>query len=185
MANNPKKVKDPTEDALSAIQEALNIDGPADGSRNSAHSDVAPDMIATPPSFDDSTFDTRPMDDRASFNAVEETRVALPCRILGERHQWRIGRWLKTSQEAGLKFPVFINRTVWDQYVVVPPKARCQDESGRLWDILWMLRMGIRGIDGRHLPALHLGNPALGVQHENVEGGAVAAGGERGGAGVA
>ena len=30
MANNPKKVKDPTEVALSAIQEALNIsDAPA------------------------------------------------------------------------------------------------------------------------------------------------------------
>ena len=32
MANNPKKVKDPTEVALSAIQEALNIaDAPAPG----------------------------------------------------------------------------------------------------------------------------------------------------------
>ena len=28
MANNTKKAKDPTEAALSAIQEALNIDGP-------------------------------------------------------------------------------------------------------------------------------------------------------------
>ena len=37
MANNPKKVKDPTEVALSAIQEALNIsDTTVDTSRNSS-----------------------------------------------------------------------------------------------------------------------------------------------------
>ena len=44
MANNPKKVKDPTEVALSAIQEALNIsDAPQrPTARGSGHSDVAP-----------------------------------------------------------------------------------------------------------------------------------------------
>jgi len=43
MANNPKKVKDPTEVALSAIQEALNIsDAPIDSSRDSIRSDVTP-----------------------------------------------------------------------------------------------------------------------------------------------
>jgi hypothetical protein len=36
MANNPKKVKDPTEVALSAIQEALNI------------SDTAVDLVRAP-----------------------------------------------------------------------------------------------------------------------------------------
>src|SRR5258705_11376481 len=42
MANNPKKVKDPTEVALSAIQEALNIsDVAAENSRGSARGDVA------------------------------------------------------------------------------------------------------------------------------------------------
>ena len=46
-------------------------------------------------------------------------------------------------------------------------------------------RMRVRRRHGRHLPALHLGNPAVRVQHDDVEGGAVAAGGERGGAGVA
>jgi hypothetical protein len=44
MANNPKKVKDPTEVALSAIQEALNIsDAPAaDHARGSANGDDTP-----------------------------------------------------------------------------------------------------------------------------------------------
>ena len=44
MANNPKKVKDPTEVALSAIQEALNISGDnnADNARASARNEIAP-----------------------------------------------------------------------------------------------------------------------------------------------
>ena len=43
MANNPKKVKDPTEVALSAIQEALNIsDTTVDPNRNSIDNEVAP-----------------------------------------------------------------------------------------------------------------------------------------------
>jgi len=43
MANNPKKVKDPTEVALSAIQEALNIsDVNVDTSRNSSGNELAP-----------------------------------------------------------------------------------------------------------------------------------------------
>ena len=43
MANNPKKVKDPTEVALSAIQEALNIsDTTVDTNRNSLGNELAP-----------------------------------------------------------------------------------------------------------------------------------------------
>ena len=42
MANNPKKVKDPTEVALSAIQEALNIsDTTVDTNRNSIGGELA------------------------------------------------------------------------------------------------------------------------------------------------
>src|ERR1700754_4707824 len=53
MANTPKKVKDPTEDALSAIQEALNIsDGSAPDTRGSAHADTAPGVTAGP-SYDE------------------------------------------------------------------------------------------------------------------------------------
>ncbi len=49
----------------------------------------------------------------------------------------------KTAQEAGIKFPVFLTRTVFDAYVAVPPDVTGQDESGRLWDIVWMLRFAI------------------------------------------
>ena len=49
----------------------------------------------------------------------------------------------KTATEAGIKFPVFLTRTVFDAYVAVPPDVTGQDEAGRLWDIVWMLRFAI------------------------------------------
>ena len=48
------------------------------------------------------------------------------------------------AQEAGIRFPVFLTRTVYDAYVTVPPDVTGQDEAGRLWDIVWMLRFAIR-----------------------------------------
>src|SRR5258708_34360375 len=76
MANNPKKVKDPTEVALSAIQEALNISDGASGdsARSSGHSDAAPanaSSISTP-AYNESAFDTRPSEDRQIFEPTEE-----------------------------------------------------------------------------------------------------------------
>jgi hypothetical protein len=50
----------------------------------------------------------------------------------------------KTAQEAGIRFPVFLTRTVFDAFVNVPPGVTGQDEAGRLWDIVWMLRFAIR-----------------------------------------
>src|SRR3954447_2761402 len=66
MANNPKKVKDPTEVALSAIQEALNIsDTNVDPNRNSINNEVAPPTITSSgPSYSENPFDTRPNADR-------------------------------------------------------------------------------------------------------------------------
>ncbi|HEY3862114.1 MAG TPA: DUF6573 family protein [Verrucomicrobiae bacterium] len=50
----------------------------------------------------------------------------------------------KTAQEAGIRFPVFLTRAVYDAYVTVPPDVADQDEAGRLFDIVWMLRFAIR-----------------------------------------
>ena len=50
----------------------------------------------------------------------------------------------KTAQEAGIKFPVFLTRAVYDAFVTVPPEVTGQDEAGRLWDVVWMLRFAIR-----------------------------------------
>lgn len=49
----------------------------------------------------------------------------------------------KTATEAGISFPVFLTRGVFDAYVTVPPGVTGQDEAGRLWDIVWMLRVAI------------------------------------------
>ena len=49
----------------------------------------------------------------------------------------------KTAREAGITFPVFLTRTAFDAYVTVPPGVTGQDEAGRLWDVLWMLRFAI------------------------------------------
>ena len=49
----------------------------------------------------------------------------------------------KVAAEAGIRFPVFLTRTVFDSFVTVPEGVTGQDEAGRLWDVVWMLRFGI------------------------------------------
>jgi hypothetical protein len=49
-----------------------------------------------------------------------------------------------TAREAGIRFPVFLTRAAFDAYVTVPPDVTGQDEAGRLWDVVWMLRFAIR-----------------------------------------
>jgi hypothetical protein len=49
----------------------------------------------------------------------------------------------KTAAEAGIRFPMFLTRTVYDAYVAVPPGVTAQDEAGRLWDLVWMTRFAI------------------------------------------
>lgn len=44
------------------------------------------------------------------------------------------------AKEAGFKFPVALTRAVYGKYVEVPEGMTGQDEQGRLWDILNMLR---------------------------------------------
>jgi hypothetical protein len=65
------------------------------------------------------------------------------------------------AAEAGIKFPVFLTRSVFDAFVTVPPNVSGQDEAGRLWDIVWMLRFAIgKAAQGRNrLPfALYVRN---------------------------
>jgi len=75
MANNPKKVKDPTEVALSAIQEALNIGESSDDNRNTVPNDASAASSTASPSFDEPSFDTRPGAERAAFESTEEPRA--------------------------------------------------------------------------------------------------------------
>src|SRR5882724_4289942 len=78
MANNPKKVKDPTEVALSAIQEALNISdvSATDNERSSVRSDLTPGNTASTSGYDERGFVTRPSGDRAIFEPIEEPRAS-------------------------------------------------------------------------------------------------------------
>lgn len=50
------------------------------------------------------------------------------------------------AREAGIRFPVALTNGVWASYVELTPAARRagNDEQGRIWDILWMLRNTIR-----------------------------------------
>jgi hypothetical protein len=49
-----------------------------------------------------------------------------------------------TAMEAGFRYPVALTAAVWERCVTVPPGVQCQDEPGRLWDVVWMLLLAIR-----------------------------------------
>ena len=65
-----------------------------------------------------------------------------------------------TAREAGLRYPVALTAAAWQRCVAVPPGVACQDEAGRLWDVLWMLRWAIaRGSSGPEVRfAVHVRN---------------------------
>lgn len=44
-----------------------------------------------------------------------------------------------TTLEAGYRLPVTFTRKAWDD-LVTWERGGCQDEQGRLWDVLWMMR---------------------------------------------
>ena len=50
-----------------------------------------------------------------------------------------------TAREAGFKYPVALTAAAWVKCVAVPSAVKCQDEAGRLWDVLTMLRLAARG----------------------------------------
>ena len=63
------------------------------------------------------------------------------------------------AREAGLKFPVYLTRAVWENYVRVPEGVQAQDKKGRLWDVLWLLRCAARRTSGPQMTfRLHVRN---------------------------
>jgi hypothetical protein len=62
------------------------------------------------------------------------------------------------AKEADIRAPVALTRAVWAQYVAVPQGVECQDEEGRLWDILGMFRQYERGDLGNVWFRLHVRN---------------------------
>lgn len=58
-----------------------------------------------------------------------------------------------TAKEAGVKFPCAMTREAYTQFVEWSEadsarKGTCQDESGRLWDVVWMLRCAAKRSEG-------------------------------------
>ena len=53
-----------------------------------------------------------------------------------------------TAREAGFRWPVALTCAAWERCVSVPPGVACQDEAGRLWDVLFMLRCAAARSDG-------------------------------------
>jgi len=55
----------------------------------------------------------------------------------------------EVANEAGFSLPVAVTAAVWEKYISWSDsdteKQAYQDESGRLWDVLFMLRMAING----------------------------------------
>jgi hypothetical protein len=51
----------------------------------------------------------------------------------------------ETARQCGFKYPVAVTSRLWAEVVVPGEKAKAQgqSESGRLWDVLWMLYMAI------------------------------------------
>ena len=49
----------------------------------------------------------------------------------------------ETAKEAGFRYPVALTHAAYAEYVKVPEGVVAQDEAGRLWDILNMLRFAI------------------------------------------
>lgn len=54
----------------------------------------------------------------------------------------------ESARVLGFKIPVAVTRTVWSRYIKWSDKdtdkQTVQDEAGRLWDVLWMLFVGIK-----------------------------------------
>jgi hypothetical protein len=70
----------------------------------------------------------------------------------------------RSAREAGIRYPVALTRAAWERCVTVPPGVLLQDEAGRLWDILWLLRLSIGRSDGG--PLVHFG---VHVRNDNRE----------------
>ena len=98
MANTPKKLKDPTEVALSAIQEALNIsDLPVEPNRGQDRGEAAPPSISSAaPAYSETPFDARPSVDRPVFEPIEEPRA--PRRAANDDRE-TIGQILQALQK--------------------------------------------------------------------------------------
>ena len=53
------------------------------------------------------------------------------------------------AEEAGIRFPVALTQAVFERYVRIPEGVTTQDETGRLWDLLFMFSVAARKVEGQ------------------------------------
>ncbi|MCE9560507.1 MAG: hypothetical protein K8U57_00490 [Planctomycetes bacterium] len=56
-----------------------------------------------------------------------------------------------TAREAGIRHPTAVTQAVFERCVRVPEGVGGQDEAGRTWDVLWMLRLAVARSSGGEL----------------------------------
>lgn len=54
-----------------------------------------------------------------------------------------------TAKEAGVRYPTAVTRAVFERCIRVPEGVSGQDEAGRAWDLLWVLRLAVAHSSGR------------------------------------
>lgn len=74
----------------------------------------------------------------------------------------------ETAREAGIRFPVAMTAEAWAATVTWTRsrETALQDESGRLWDVVWMLRMNLGRARGDTLLYTVLVVPNTGRGHK-------------------
>jgi len=76
----------------------------------------------------------------------------------------------EAAREAGFKFPVAVTCGLWFEWIY-PDEASQeagQDETGRLWDVLWMLLLAIKAGDSTSELNFHVAFLVDGNRHEEV-----------------
>jgi hypothetical protein len=69
-----------------------------------------------------------------------------------------------TAREAGFTYPVALTAAAWAKCIAVPPGVLCQDEAGRLWDVVYLLALAVRRSSGAEVRfGVH-------VRNDNLEG---------------
>lgn len=52
------------------------------------------------------------------------------------------------AAEAGIRWPVYITSAVYEEAIRIPAGVEAQDETGRLWDVLWLAALTARAGEG-------------------------------------
>ncbi len=55
------------------------------------------------------------------------------------------------ARQAGIKFSVALTSAVYEKYVKVPDGVECQDEAGRLWDVIYMFTVAAKKAAGAQI----------------------------------